>query len=165
MKEVFGLWPLVFVSRRGILGVSGPWSVFSASIVMKKLIFVIVVSFVLGVGSVAAQRDYCFQSDSSKARAMVSFTVTNNRIEGIFNQGDRSGKTSGTNTDFTGTKKGNLLTIEFKGEAPYRLAPGTRRIVWTIRSARIMTIPMYGRYYKTRRVQAYTAVFGPCADI
>ncbi len=133
---------------------------------MKRLIFIIVFGLSLAAHSVTAQQDYCFQNDGLKVHQMASFTVTNNRIEGIFNVGDYSGETSGTNFDFTGTKTGNLLTITFKGgKRPYEVAPQSHQIVWTMRSPRRMTIPMYGKNYNTGKYSTYTAVFGPCRDI
>jgi hypothetical protein len=133
---------------------------------MRKVLIGIIFGLGLAVCSAAAQEDYCFQNDSLRPGYMVSFTVTNNKIEGFFNRGDTSGKTSGTNFDFTGTKKGDLLTIVFKsGKAPYERPPRTRRIVWTIRSPRRMTIPMYRKNHKSGKLSTYTAIFGPCRDI
>ena len=98
---------------------------------------------------------------------MVSFTVTDGgSVEGSLFVGDPSGRASDAKFDLTGTKKGNLVTVRFNdGKAPYELPPGSRQIVWTIRSARALSVPMYRKNSKTRKYSVVTAAFGPCRDI
>jgi hypothetical protein len=133
---------------------------------MLKILIGAIFSLSLAASSAMGQQDYCFQNDSLKPGYMASFTAAGSELKGFFNVGDRSGQTSGTNFDITGTKKGNTLTIEFKdGKAPYELLPGSSKIVWTILSSRRMTIPMYRKNSRTGKFAPYTAVFGPCRDI
>jgi len=132
---------------------------------MQRLILGIV--FILGVGvvSVAAQRDYCFKNDGLKVQQTVSFTVTGSKIEGTFESGGYDQNTSAETFEFTGTKRGNFLTIKFQGKPPYELAPGTRTIVWTL-GARSLKIPMYGKNYNTGKYSSYAAIFTmTCKDI
>jgi hypothetical protein len=129
--------------------------------VMQELLIALVFSLTLAAASVAAQTDYCFQNDGLKSAQMASFTVTKDRVKGFFTSGEYDSPTSSEKFDFTGTKKGNFLTIRFEGKAPYELPPGTRAIVWTLRP-RSLKVPMYGKNYNTRKYSTYIATFTGC---
>src|SRR5882757_3223764 len=80
---------------------------------MQKLVLAFLCGLVLGVATVSAQTDHCFQNNGLKLQQTVSFTLTGNKIEGTFESGSYETTTSAETFDFTGTKKGNLLTIKF----------------------------------------------------
>jgi hypothetical protein len=128
---------------------------------MKKIIGVILFSLILAVGSVSAQKDYCFKNIGLKVTLIVSFTLTGNKIEGTMGSGGDDETTSAETFEFTGTKTGNILTVKFAGKAPYELAPGTNKIVWAFSPA-VLKVPMYGKNYNTRKYSAYTVSFGKC---
>lgn len=131
---------------------------------MKILLTAFLFCASLAAGSVAAQTDRCFKNDGLKLQQIVSFTMTGNKIEGTFESGGYSQDTSMETFEFTGTKRGNLLTIKFVGRPPYELPRGTRTIVWTLGTTSLK-IPMYGKNYNTNKFSTYTTTFAKCKEI
>ena len=125
---------------------------------------VLIFSFGIAVGSVAAQVDYCFKNDGLKLQQTVSFTLTGSKIEGTMESGGYDENTSAETFEFTGTKRGTVLTVKFQGKPPYELTPGTRRIIWTL-GTKNLKVPMYGKNYTTGKYSAYTATFTKCKEI
>jgi hypothetical protein len=130
---------------------------------MRKIFAPLLFCLSLGVSTVSAQADYCFQNDGLKVRQKVSFNVNGNKIEGTFESGGYDEGTSAETFDFTGTKNGNLLTIRFEGKPPYEIPPGTKRIVWTL-GAKALKIPTYGKNYDTGKYSTYAAIYEKCKN-
>jgi hypothetical protein len=131
---------------------------------MRKVLLAIVFCLGLAVASVTAQVDRCFKNDGLKLQQIASFTLTGNKLEGTFESGGYSQDTSMETFEFTGIKRGNLLTIKFAGRPPYERPPGTRTIVWTL-GATTLKVPMFGKNHKTGKFAAYTATFEKCKEI
>ena len=119
---------------------------------------------ILFVASASAQRDYCFRNDGLKVQQTASFTLTGSKLSGTFVTGGYDDSTPSETSEFTGTKRGNLLAIKFTGKVPYNVTPGTRSISWTLKSKSLI-IPMYGKNYNTGKYSAYTATFERCKEI
>ena len=130
---------------------------------MNKILAAALFTIVFAVISVSAQKDYCFQNDGLKIRQIVSFTITGNKVEGTLESGGYDADTSMETFDFTGTKSGNILTIKFQGKTPYEIAPGTKKIVWTL-STTALKVPTYGKDHKTNKYSAYTATYTKCKE-
>lgn len=130
---------------------------------MRNRLLTILFILLAGVVSAAAQRDYCFKTDGLKAKQTISFTVTKNKINGTFvTEGIEDGSASET-LEFTGTKKGNVLTIKFPGKVPYDPPPGVRAIIWTLGRS-TMKVPMHEKTARSTR-SIYMAVFNQCKEI
>lgn len=131
---------------------------------MRRVFAAFLFCMVCGVATASAQTDYCFQNDGLKLRQRATFTIIGAKVEGTFESGGYDESTSAETFDFKGTKSGNLLTIRFVGgKPPYELAPGTRRIVWTL-TARALKIPTYGKNYNTGRYTTYAAIYDKCKN-
>jgi len=130
---------------------------------MNRILTATLFTIVFAVISVSAQKDYCFQNDGLKIRQIVSFTITGNKVEGTLESGGYDADTSMETFDFTGTKSGNILTIKFQGKTPYEIAPGTKKIVWTL-STTALKVPTYGKDHKTNKYSAYTATYTKCKE-
>jgi hypothetical protein len=129
---------------------------------MQKLFIAFLFCLAFGIVTASGQTEYCFHNDGLKLQQNVSFTVTKNKIEGTFESGGYDDNTSAETFDFTGTKVGNLLRIRFAGKkAPYEMAPGTKRIVWTL-GTKTLKIPTFGKNYNTRKYSAYIATYEKC---
>ncbi len=124
----------------------------------------IFISLILLVVSASAQRDYCFKNDGLKITQTISMTITGSKIEGTIESGGYETTNSAETFEFTGVKKGTLLTINFNGKPPYELAPGTKRIVWTL-AAKTLKVPTYGKNHVTQKYSAYVASFERCKEI
>ncbi len=128
---------------------------------MKKNILLCVFCILAAAVSASAQKDLCFENDGLKVKQIVSFTLTGSKIEGTFESGGYDVTTSMETFDFTGTKTGSLLTIKFAGKPPYQLAPGTKKIVWTIGKTNLK-ISVYGKNYTTGKYSTNNAIFEKC---
>ena len=128
---------------------------------MYKLIGSILFCLAAFVASASAQRDYCFKNDGLKVTQTISYTLTKNKLEGTMESGGYDTNTSAETFEFTGTKGGSILTIKFQGKPPYELAPGTKKVVWTL-TTRSLKVPMYGKNYKTGKYSSYVATFAKC---
>ena len=117
----------------------------------------------ISVGTAMAQKEYCFENDGLKLKQIITMTITGAKVEGTMESGGYDADTSMETFDFTGTKRGTLLSIKFGNKPPYELAPGTKRIVWTL-GTRSLKVPTYGKNYDTRKYSAYTAVFDKCKE-
>ena len=113
--------------------------------------------------SVAAQKDYCFENDGLKLRQIISYTLTGSKIEGTMESGGYDENTSMETFDFTGTKRGNVLSIKFDDKPPYELPPhvSKNRITWTL-GARTLKVPMFGKNYNSGKYSTYSADFSKC---
>ena len=131
---------------------------------MNKLIGILLFGLFFGVVSATAQRDYCFKNDGLKVTQTISMTITGGKIEGTMESGGYETTNSAETFEFTGVKKGTLLTIKFNGKPPYELAPGTKRIVWTL-AAKTLKVPTYGKNHITQKYSAYVASFERCKEI
>jgi len=132
---------------------------------MRKLLIAVIFSLSVALGSVAAQRDYCFKNGGLKVQQTISFTLTGNGLEGTFDVSGYDGNASADEFAFTGTKQGQVLTIKFTGKVPYNVAPGTRTIRWTL-GEKSLTVPMFGKDYNGHRGYiSYTATFERCKEI
>jgi len=131
---------------------------------MRKILFVIGFCLIAAVGQAAAQVDRCFKNEGLKLQQIISFTLTGNKLEGTMESGGYDPDTSMETFDFTGTKRGNTLTIKFAGKPPYERTPGTRTIIWTL-GATSLRVPMYGKNHNTGKFAAYTATFGKCKEV
>ncbi len=130
---------------------------------MKKAFGVIVFCLCFAAVSASAQKEYCFQNDGLKLQQKVSLTITGDKVEGTFESGGYDESTSAETFEFTGSRTGNLLTIRFAGKPPYELAPGTKRIVWTL-GVKALKIPTFGKNYNTGKYATYVAVYEKCTD-
>ncbi len=130
---------------------------------MKSTLAAVLFTIVFAVVSVSAQKEYCFHNDGLKIRQIVSFTITGNKVEGTLESGGYDTDTSMETFDFTGTKSRNILIIKFQGKPPYEVAPGTKKIVWTL-STTALKVPTYGKNHKTNKDSAYTATYTKCKE-
>lgn len=120
--------------------------------------------FIIGAGVMtgAAQHEYCFRKDSPKGPQTVSFVIERGEVDGTFVIGRNDDHTF----EFTGTKSGNLLNINFKGTIPYNVPPGSHKIVWTLGPKRTLKVPMYGKDKNTGKYAISTATYTwTCADL
>ena len=124
----------------------------------------IILCLVCCVVSASAQRDYCFKNDGLKVQQTVSFTITRNKVAGTFESGGYDQGISAETFEFTGTRKGALLTIKFAGKPPYELPPRIRRIIWTL-GTKTLKIPTYGKNYNTGKYSTYVARYVKCKEI
>jgi len=131
---------------------------------MRKILWILFFSMVATVSAVSAQTDLCFKNEGLKELHTVSFTITGNKLEGVFEVSNGDVNTSAETFEFTGTKTGNLLTIRFQGTVPYERPPRATKIVWTL-GKDTLKIPTFGKNYQTNKYSAYTAAYERCGEI
>ncbi len=131
----------------------------------RRILPVLLVGLLIGftISTAKAQKDYCFEKKGKEFQQRVSMTISGNKIEGTLESGGYQPDTSMEMFDFTGTKSGSVLTIKFDSRPPYKLPPGTKKIVWTL-GATMLKIPIYGKNFNTKKSENYAAAFGICKE-
>lgn len=130
---------------------------------MQRILGLLLLGLFFTVGTAVAQKEYCFENDGLKVKQTVSMTITGTKVEGTMESGGYETTNSAETFDFTGTKSGTLLTVKFQGKPPYELAPGTKRIVWTLANTSLK-VPTYGKNYNTKKYSPYVATYLKCKE-
>lgn len=129
---------------------------------IQRFIGTLLFACVLGVVSASAQTEYCFKNEGLKSAITISFALSGNKItDGEFETANYESDTSAEIYHFTGTKKGNLLTIKFARTVPEGLTK-IKSIVWTL-GKKSLAVPTYGKNYETKKYGVYIATYDKCA--
>lgn len=109
----------------------------------------------------------CFRADWLQGERVVNFRVDGGKVAGTFVVGGGGGETPADATyEFTGTLKGDTLTVEFAdGKLPDVSPSEMKSLVWSlVRSggAESLRIKFRGRNYETNKYEDAFAVFETC---
>jgi hypothetical protein len=133
---------------------------------MKKLLPFLILIFSVSTAFAQAQAK-CFRNDGLKDNHIVRFEADGGDVAGSYSV-EPEGDAEKTRTfDFSGTRKGNVLTVRFAGETPSGIATPTKTksLIWTLAqtaNGEILRIKFYGKNYQTNKFADYTADFLPC---
>ena len=109
-----------------------------------------------------AKEKYCFENSGLKSKDTIRFTVEANRINGgSYTNADYEDETKVRAARFTGTKTGTVLTIQFKGKAPYPVPKDSNPIMWRM-DKKGLSIPMHGKNHTSGKYSDYEAPFEKC---
>jgi hypothetical protein len=131
---------------------------------MKKIILLL--AFTLTACSFAAGQstDKCFKSDWLQQSHTITYKVTGSVVSGGFTvEGDDGVEKV---YDFTGTVKGSVLTVKFKGGKLPDISPSEMKgLVWTLGmkgTEEILKIKVYGKNYETNKYATSDAEYESC---
>jgi hypothetical protein len=137
---------------------------------MKTVSVIFLICLCLGAGSSAQAQgaSKCFRADWLQGERVVNFRVTGTRVSGTFVVGSGGGgDTSADATyEFSGSLKGNTLTVAFAGNRLPDVAPSEMRsLVWTLFKAggkESLRIKFRGKNYQTNKYEDSLVDFEPC---
>jgi hypothetical protein len=134
---------------------------------MKRGLLLWLICVVLGAASPGYGQGIskCFRAEWLQGERGVNLTIKGNKVSGAFTVGsdDHSPDRS---YDFTGTRRGNTLTVAFAGNELPNVAPSEMKsLVWTLvqsRGRELLRIKFYGKNYETNKYENSFAYFEPC---
>lgn len=123
----------------------------------------------LGAGSSAAAQGVskCFRADWLQGERAVNLTINGNRVTGTFSVGSGGDASSPAATyKFSGTLRGNSLTVAFAGNRLPDVAPSEMKsLIWTLSKSgdkELLRIKFSGKNYETNKYEESFADFEPC---
>lgn len=109
----------------------------------------------------------CFRADWLQGERVVKLAIEGNSVTGTFSVGDGGGAAPSKTYNFSGTRRGNLLSVVFEDNKLPEVAPSEMKsLVWTLVQARgkeSLRIKFSGKNYETNKHQENFADFESCA--
>lgn len=110
----------------------------------------------------------CFRSDWLQGERAVNLTISGSKVSGTFIVGGGDHHTSADKEyKFTGTRRGNTLTVAFAGNKLPDVAPSEMKSpIWTLvqsRDRELLRIKFYGKNYDTNKYETRFDYFESCA--
>ena len=131
---------------------------------MRILQFILM--FTCAAGVFAQPQTKCFRNDGLRDNHIVRFAADGGDISGSYFVEPDGNAEQAQVFDFSGTRSGNTLTVNFAGEAPPGVAPSkTKSSIWTLAQSaegELLRIKFYGKNYETNAYANYSAEFVSC---
>jgi hypothetical protein len=128
-----------------------------------SLIFLILIS---ATSVLAQSQEKCFRNDGLKENHIIRFEADGGDIAGSYFVEPDGEPEQAQTFNFSGTRKGDALTVQFEDTFPPGVAPPkTKSTVWTLtRTAggEVLRVMFYGKNYETNKYANYPADFVPC---
>lgn len=139
---------------------------------MKNLSSILLACIFLGAGSVThAQQGVakCFRADWLQGERVVNFRIDGARVTGTFTVAAGGEDTRADATyEFSGTLKGNLMSVVFAGNKLPDVSPSEMRsLQWTLTKSgggETLRIKFRGKNYETNKYEDSLADFESCAE-
>jgi hypothetical protein len=133
---------------------------------MKRISLLCLVAAVLGALSLVNGQSVskCFRSEWLQGERSVKLTINGSKVSGAFvvsgiDEPDKK-------YEFTGTRRGNTLTVAFAGNKLPDVAPSElKSLVWTLvpgRAGELLRLKFYGKRYDTNKYQTSFSDFESC---
>lgn len=138
---------------------------------MAKVVITSIYIFLGAATSTGAQSvSKCFRADWLQGERVINFRVNGNKVAGTFVVG--SGSNDDTPADatyeFSGTLKGNTLTVAFAGNKLPDVSPSEMKsLIWTLAKSgdrELLRIKFSGKNYDTNKYEVSFADFEPCHE-
>lgn len=134
---------------------------------MKAVLIIGVLGILLGTASLASGQTVskCFRADWLQGDRIINLEIDGNSVSGTF--AVTGGETASDATyNFTGTLKGNTLTVAFANNKLPDVAPSVMKsLVWTLvqrGGKESLRIKFYGKNYNTNKYEDSFAYFESC---
>lgn len=109
----------------------------------------------------------CFRADWLQGERGVDLTINGNKVSGVFKVGSDD-HSPDREYEFTGTRRGNTLTVAFAGNQLPDVSPSAiTSLVWTLVTAgtkESLRIKFSGKNYVTNKYEVSFAEFESCHD-
>ena len=130
-----------------------------------KISLLLILLLTCGVVCEAQNESKCFRADWLQGERIVNIAFNGNKVSGTFAV-ESSDEPPVKTYSFSGTRRGNLLTINFADNKRPDVSPSElRSLVWTlVRKGRreLLRIKVYGKNYDTNKYAESFAYFEPC---
>lgn len=140
---------------------------------MKNFSVIYLICILLGAGSLAnAQGESkCFRADWLQGERVVNFRMNGGKVTGTFVVGSGGGDGDvppDATYEFSGTRKGDALTVVFDGGKLPDVSPSEMKsLIWTLASVggkEKLRIKFRGKNYDTNKYEVSFADFEPCEE-
>ncbi len=109
----------------------------------------------------------CFRADWLQGERGVNLTINGSKVSGVFKVGSDD-HSPDREYEFTGTRRGNTLTVAFAGNRLPDVTPSAiKSLVWTlvtVRGKESLRIQFSGKNYVTNKYEVSFAEFESCHD-
>ena len=139
---------------------------------MKMFSVIYLICIFLGASSLANGQSVskCFRADWLQGERAVNLTINGSKVSGTFTVG--SGGDDSTRRDatyeFSGTLRGNTLTVAFAGNRLPDVAPSEMKsLIWTLVKSgdkELLRIKFSGKNYETHKYEVRFADFASCDE-
>ena len=130
-----------------------------------KIFLLLILLLTCGVACAAQNQSLCFQADWLHGERIVNLTINGNKVSGTFTVG-ASDNTDSRTYPFSGTRRGNVLTIAFADNKRPDVSPSElKSLVWALVGKgrrELLRIKVYGKNYNTNKYAESLAYFEPC---
>lgn len=137
---------------------------------MKNLSVAGLICLLLGAGSSAFAQSVpkCFHAYWLQGERVVTLEIRGSKVTGTFSvRGDNPAHPNAT-YDFSGTRRGNVLTVAFAGDKLPDVAPSEMKsLIWTLvkpGAKEKLRIKFYGKNYQTNKYEVHFEDFDPCEE-
>jgi hypothetical protein len=142
---------------------------------MKNLLAKVVITSIYifpGAGASAGAQGVskCFRADWLQGERVVNFRINGSKVAGTFvvGSGSNDDAASDATYEFSGTLKGNALTVAFADNKLPDVSPSEMKsLIWTLaksRDAELLRIKFAGKNYDTNKYEVSLAEFEPCGE-
>jgi hypothetical protein len=131
---------------------------------------IILVCILSGAGSSANAQGVskCFRADGLQGERVVNFRINVSKVTGTFVVGSGGDTPSDATYEFSGTLKGDTLTVEFAdGKLPDVSPSEMKSLVWSLVKSggtESLRIKFRGKNYETNKFEDSFADFGACSE-
>ena len=131
---------------------------------MKTLaLFFLILAY--AVVCTAQSNSKCFRAEWLQGERTVNLTTNGNKVSGTFTVGPSDDPDRKTYA-FTGTRRGNVLTVAFAENKRPDVSPSElKRLIWTLvrrDNHQSLRIKVFGKNYNTNKYEDSFAYFEPC---
>lgn len=139
---------------------------------MKRVTLIYLCCIFLGVPAAAHAQSVakCFRADWLQGERTVHLMINGSKVSGTFtvgNGGDDPARGDAA-YEFSGTRRGNTLTVAFAGNKLPDVAPSEMKsLLWTLVQSgdtELLRIKFSGKNYRTNRYEVRFADFAACVD-
>ncbi len=136
---------------------------------MKFISAVFLICLLTGAASSAGGQTMskCFRADWLQGERVVNLSFDGNKVSGTFSVGDGGGAAPSATYKFSGTRRGDTLTVAFAGNRLPDVGPSEMKsLVWTLVRAggqESLRIKFSGKNYDTNKYEESFADFAACA--
>ena len=152
------------ISMRAVARLLARASIFHPDDPMKTLtLFFLILAY--AALCTAQSNSKCFRAEWLQGERSVNLKINGNKVSGTFTVG--SGDDPDRKTySFSGTRRGNLLTIAFAENKRPDVSPSElKSLVWTLvrrGNQELLRIKVFGKNYNTNKYEDSLAYFEPC---